>query len=167
MIFKIYPMFTALTADEPIYKALVIPAPAKPPISVCDELDGIPNHQVIKFQLIAAMRPASSTGIVTKCSTTILDTVLATLWSLMKKNTMKLKAAAQRTAWNGVNTFVEVGPGKVLSGLMRQINRDASCLNVEDSASLEAARARLNSWLWKRIRNWHRSKRNARSRDRE
>ena len=46
---------------------------------------------------------------------------------------------------NGVNTFVEVGPGKVLSGLMRQINRDASCLNVEDSASLEAARARLNS----------------------
>jgi len=45
----------------------------------------------------------------------------------------------------GVNDFVEVGPGKVLSGLMRQINRDASCLNVEDSASLEAARAKLNS----------------------
>jgi [acyl-carrier-protein] S-malonyltransferase len=44
----------------------------------------------------------------------------------------------------GVTTFVEVGPGKVLSGLMRQINRDASCLNVEDSSSLDAARARLN-----------------------
>ena len=44
----------------------------------------------------------------------------------------------------GVTTFVEVGPGKVLSGLMRQINRDASCLNVEDSASLDAARTRLN-----------------------
>ena len=43
----------------------------------------------------------------------------------------------------GVSTFVEVGPGKVLSGLMRQINRDASCLNVEDAASLEAARAKL------------------------
>jgi len=45
----------------------------------------------------------------------------------------------------GVKTFVEVGPGKVLSGLMRQINRDANCLNVEDSASLEAARAKLNA----------------------
>ena len=45
----------------------------------------------------------------------------------------------------GVKSFVEVGPGKVLSGLMRQINRDANCLNIEDSASLEAARAKLNS----------------------
>ena len=42
-----------------------------------------------------------------------------------------------------MKTFVEVGPGKVLSGLMRQINREANCLNVEDSASLEAARAKL------------------------
>jgi len=44
----------------------------------------------------------------------------------------------------GVTAFVEVGPGKVLSGLMRQINRDASCLNVEDLASLDAVRTRLN-----------------------
>jgi [acyl-carrier-protein] S-malonyltransferase len=36
----------------------------------------------------------------------------------------------------GVDLFVEVGPGKVLSGLMRQIDRDARCLHVEDSASL-------------------------------
>ena len=39
----------------------------------------------------------------------------------------------------GVQTFVEVGPGKVLSGLMRQINRDVPCFNVEDAASLQAA----------------------------
>jgi [acyl-carrier-protein] S-malonyltransferase len=43
----------------------------------------------------------------------------------------------------GVGTFVELGPGKVLSGLIRQTNRDAKCLNVEDSASLEATRAAL------------------------
>ena len=46
---------------------------------------------------------------------------------------------------NGVTTFVEVGPGKVLSGLMRQINREATCLNVEDAASLVAARAKLTA----------------------
>ena len=35
--------------------------------------------------------------------------------------------------------FIEVGPGKVLSGLMRQIDRSQSCVNVEDEASLEKA----------------------------
>jgi [acyl-carrier-protein] S-malonyltransferase len=36
----------------------------------------------------------------------------------------------------GGQTFVEVGPGKVLSGLMRQIDRSTTCLNVGDDASL-------------------------------
>lgn len=36
----------------------------------------------------------------------------------------------------GVETFVEVGAGKVLSGLVRQINRDVRCLNVENTESL-------------------------------
>jgi [acyl-carrier-protein] S-malonyltransferase len=42
-----------------------------------------------------------------------------------------------------LDTVIEIGPGKVLSGLMRQTNRDVRCLNVEDAASLEAARAAL------------------------
>jgi len=36
----------------------------------------------------------------------------------------------------GVNTFVEVGPGKVLTGLMRQIERSVTTLSVEDEKSL-------------------------------
>jgi len=43
----------------------------------------------------------------------------------------------------GVDTFVEVGPGKVLSGLMRQISREMKCFNVEDAPSLKAASANL------------------------
>lgn len=42
----------------------------------------------------------------------------------------------ERLAAKGVDKFVEIGPGKVLSGLMRQIDRDAKTFNVEDSASL-------------------------------
>ena len=38
----------------------------------------------------------------------------------------------------GVNTFVEVGPGRVLTGLMRQIERSVATLNVEDEKSLQA-----------------------------
>ena len=36
----------------------------------------------------------------------------------------------------GVETFVEIGPGKVLCGLMRQIDRTKTCMNVGDEASL-------------------------------
>ncbi|MGB6684308.1 MAG: ACP S-malonyltransferase [Candidatus Acidiferrum sp.] len=38
----------------------------------------------------------------------------------------------------GVNTFVEVGPGRVLTGLLRQIERSVATLNVEDEKSLSA-----------------------------
>ena len=37
---------------------------------------------------------------------------------------------------SGAETFVEIGPGKVLCGLMRQIDRSKTCLNVADDASL-------------------------------
>jgi [acyl-carrier-protein] S-malonyltransferase len=36
----------------------------------------------------------------------------------------------------GAGTFVEIGPGKVLCGLMRQIDRSKTCLNAGDEASL-------------------------------
>jgi [acyl-carrier-protein] S-malonyltransferase len=36
----------------------------------------------------------------------------------------------------GVEKFVEVGPGKVLTGLVRQIKKDAVCANVENAKSL-------------------------------
>ncbi len=45
----------------------------------------------------------------------------------------------------GGNTFVEVGPGKVLTGLMKQIDGTQKALNVEDTASLEKAIAELRN----------------------
>jgi [acyl-carrier-protein] S-malonyltransferase len=43
----------------------------------------------------------------------------------------------------GATTFVEVGAGRVLSGLLRQIERSVHCVNVEDVKSLETALERL------------------------
>jgi [acyl-carrier-protein] S-malonyltransferase len=37
----------------------------------------------------------------------------------------------------GVQTFIELGPGKVLCGLMRQIDRGPKCMNIGDEASLQ------------------------------
>jgi [acyl-carrier-protein] S-malonyltransferase len=43
----------------------------------------------------------------------------------------------------GAAQFMEVGPGAVLTGLMRQIDRSHKCQNVENEATLNKARALL------------------------
>jgi [acyl-carrier-protein] S-malonyltransferase len=45
----------------------------------------------------------------------------------------------------GATHFVEVGPGRVLTGMMRQIDRSAIAMNVEDTKSLEKALAALKA----------------------
>jgi [acyl-carrier-protein] S-malonyltransferase len=37
----------------------------------------------------------------------------------------------------GVSTFIEIGPGKVLNGLIKRITQEAQTLNVEDASSLK------------------------------
>jgi [acyl-carrier-protein] S-malonyltransferase len=43
----------------------------------------------------------------------------------------------------GASVFIEVGPGKVLCGLLKQIDPTQKSLNVEDPASLEKTLAEL------------------------
>jgi len=61
-----------------------------------------------------------------------LDTLLRQVTGSVKWDQCMRLLIAQ-----GVQTFIEVGPGKVLCGLMRQIDRSKTCLNVGDEASLE------------------------------
>lgn len=46
---------------------------------------------------------------------------------------------------DGVDTFVELGPGKVLSGFVKKIDRKVTVVNVEDMKSLEKVCEILNS----------------------
>ncbi|XUW99562.1 MAG: ACP S-malonyltransferase [Dehalogenimonas sp.] len=41
----------------------------------------------------------------------------------------------------GINTFIEIGPGKVLSGLIRRINRDVKTINISEAQSIKNLQA--------------------------
>jgi [acyl-carrier-protein] S-malonyltransferase len=49
----------------------------------------------------------------------------------------------QKLISEGVDLFIEVGPGKVISGLMKQIDRNARCLSADDPDSLDRVLAAI------------------------
>jgi [acyl-carrier-protein] S-malonyltransferase len=57
---------------------------------------------------------------------------------------VRWEESIRRLRSEGVEVFVETGPGKVLSGLLRQTDRQAECLRVDDLASLKEVLDRLD-----------------------
>lgn len=58
-------------------------------------------------------------------------------------NSVKWEESVRRMITDGVDTFVEVGPGKALSGFIKKIDRALNVHNVEDMASLEKTLAEI------------------------
>ena len=52
-------------------------------------------------------------------------------------SSVRWQESVERMIADGVDTFVEIGPGKSLSGFMRKINRDVTVINVEKAEDLE------------------------------
>ncbi len=59
--------------------------------------------------------------------------------------TVRWDESMRRLIEKGVGLFIEVGPGKVLWGLMRQIDRSKTCLAVGDEASLQKALGQISA----------------------
>lgn len=52
-------------------------------------------------------------------------------------SSVRWQQTIERMLSDGVDTFIEIGPGKTLSGFMRKINRDVKVLNIEKVEDLE------------------------------
>ena len=50
---------------------------------------------------------------------------------------VRFRESIERMLADGVDTFIEIGPGKTLSGFVRKINRDATVYHIEKPADME------------------------------
>lgn len=113
-----------LNVSAPFHCSLMMPAQER----LANDLDDI-QYREFRFPVVHNVDAESNTDAAKVAELLTKQVSLPVRW---------LQSIEKLTA-EGVETFVEVGPGKVLSGLVRQINRDARVLNVEDAASLRKA----------------------------
>ena len=52
-------------------------------------------------------------------------------------SSVRWQQSVERMIADGVDSFVEIGPGKTLSGFMRKINRNVKVINIEKVEDLE------------------------------
>src|SRR3954447_25140748 len=89
-------------------------APTRPPIKACEELDGRPKYQVIRFQKIAPIKPAKTTvGVIAEADTMPWATVAATFSETNAPT--KLRTDAKPTASFGDIARVEIDVATTLA----------------------------------------------------
>lgn len=119
-----------LNVSAPFHCDLMLPAQDKLAVDLA-EID----FQDLRFPIIENVSAEANTS-GERARTALTEQVSSpVLWAQTIENLIN----------EGVETFVEVGAGKVLSGLVRQINRDVRCLNVEDVESLKGSLEGLES----------------------
>jgi len=125
---------TKLADDRGAKRAKVLPVSA--PFH-CSLMKPAQDRLAIDLSSIAFNRPAA--GVVCNVDAALLEDADRSRDALIRQVTgsVKWEQSMRLLIAQGVDTFVEVGPGKVLCGLMRQIDRSQKCFNVADEASLQ------------------------------
>jgi [acyl-carrier-protein] S-malonyltransferase len=105
----------------------------------------LPAQERLAADLDAVEFKDLSVPLVTNVDAAVISAGALARASLVRQvsSPVRWRESVELLAREGVDTFVEVGPGKVLTGLVRQTAPQARGLNVEDAASLESARAAL------------------------
>ncbi|MFL6255739.1 MAG: ACP S-malonyltransferase [Pyrinomonadaceae bacterium] len=113
-----------LKVSAPFHCALMLPAQER----LAADLDAIEFRDL-------------SVPLVTNVDAAVIRTGAEARASLVRQvsSPVHWRESVELLTREGVRTFIEVGPGKVLSGLVRQTAPQARAANVEDAASLAAA----------------------------
>jgi [acyl-carrier-protein] S-malonyltransferase len=116
-----------LAVSAPFHCALMKPAEDR----LAPELRALPQHDP-RVPIVANVDAAPK-----RTAAEAIEALVAQIAS-----PVRWEAVVQRLASEGVTTYVEVGPGTVLSGLVRKIHRDASVVSFggpDDLAAVETA----------------------------
>jgi [acyl-carrier-protein] S-malonyltransferase len=119
----------ALNVSAPFHCALMAPAQTR----LTPELQAIPSSEP-RVAIVANVDAQPKRTKAEAIDALIRQVAAPVRW----------EAVVRRLASEGVHTYVEVGPGTVLAGLVRKIDRDARVVSVEDEkglSELEAAHA--------------------------
>lgn len=111
-----------LAVSVPSHSTLMVEASGR----LAEELKNVPFHEpAIPIVNNSDAMFLNTTDSIKACLVKQLDSPL--LW----EDSMRVIIES------GVSTFIEAGPGKVLSGLLKRIDSSVTCFNVEDVDSLE------------------------------
>ncbi len=96
--------------------------------------------QNVNFSEFKTPLVANVSGKVVKSSADIKETLIRQVSS-----PVLWEASVRYMLEQGVDTFVEIGPGKVLSGFVKKISKDARTLNIDDLESLQKTIGELSN----------------------
>jgi [acyl-carrier-protein] S-malonyltransferase len=105
----------------------------------------LPAAQRLETDLHATTFKDLQIPLVTNADAEITNSGSEARASLIRQVTLPVRweESVRELIEQGVNTFVEVGPGRVLTGLLRQIDRSVHVFNVEDEKSLNSTLEKL------------------------
>lgn len=66
------------------------------------------------------------------------------LLAMQVSGTVRWRETMELMIANGVDTFIEIGPGKTLAGFLKRISRDVKVVSVGTVQELEAAKSLLS-----------------------
>jgi [acyl-carrier-protein] S-malonyltransferase len=125
---------TKLADDRGAKRAKVLPVSAPFHCSLMK-----PSQDRLAIDLSSMIFNKPTAGVACNVDAALLEDADRSRDALIRQVTgaVKWEQSMRLLIAHGVDTFVEIGPGKVLCGLMRQIDRSQKCLNVADEASLQ------------------------------